>query len=304
MPKEKLEDIEKGSESVDAIKTIAQAIKDEEIIDVAKVLEMLDKLSSHENIVKEIINMLLVQKLLEKMEDSKGKESIGETMKDMLKIILPLKMIQGLERKDDDIIKYMLIANMGRSGDRFLESLLKLEQEREEENRRRLEELTNMLRERELEAVKKEQEKQMAMVLTKLEALEDLYSRKEEVSIAEHLSKVLNEYNSIRDAVVKFAEEQGIKKEEIVTETGKINWGKILTDWGKKGLQLIEKYIEAQSRIPPAYRPPVMPQAPVEAPKETTKEAPKVEEKKEEKVEEEESYSDIVDVSIQEEKKE
>lgn len=304
MPKEKLEDIEKGSESVDAIKTIAQAIKDEEITDVAKVLEMLDKLSSQENIVKEIINMLLVQKLLEKMEDSKGKESIGETMKDMLKIILPLKMIQGLERKDDDIIKYMLIANMGRSGDRFLESLLKLEKEREEENRRRLEELTNMLRERELEAVKKEQEKQMAMVLTKLEALEDLYSRKEDVSIAEHLSKVLNEYNSIRDAVVKFAEEQGIKKEEIVTETGKINWGKILTDWGKKGLQLIEKYIEAQSRIPPAYRPPVMPQAPVEAPKETTTEAPKVEEKKKEKVEEEESYSDIVDVSIQEENKE
>ncbi|MEM5815772.1 MAG: hypothetical protein QXL14_01875 [Candidatus Aenigmatarchaeota archaeon] len=304
MPKEKLEDIEKGSESVDAIKTIAQAIKDEEITDVAKVLEMLDKLSSQENIVKEIINMLLVQKLLEKMEDSKGKESIGETMKDMLKIILPLKMIQGLERKDDDIIKYMLIANMGRSGDRFLESLLKLEKEREEENRRKLEELTNMLRERELEAVKKEQEKQMAMVLTKLEALEDLYSRKEDVSIAEHLSKVLNEYNSIRDAVVKFAEEQGIKKEEIVTETGKINWGKILTDWGKKGLQLIEKYIEAQSRIPPAYIPPVMPQAPVEAPKETTTEAPKVEEKKKEKVEEEESYSDIVDVSIQEENKE
>lgn len=296
--------IDEGAEKADAIKTIAEAFKDDSLGDVTKILEIMDKYGSSDMVTKDIINMLLIQKLLEKFDEGKKEESIGETIRDMMKIILPLKIMQPLlEKKEDNLTQLLLLSQLGGRSDKITEAILKLEEQRHEESKKQIEELRNLLKEREIEEIKKEQERQMSTVLAKLDALEELYSRRGDVSVAEHLSKVLTEYNSIRDAVMKFAEEQGIKKEEIVTETGKINWGKILTDWGKKGLSLIEKYIEAQSRMPPPYTPPqlqpqIMQQQKIIQPQ--IQEQKEEVEVKEEKVDNE----DIIDVSMQEEKKE
>ncbi|RLJ07684.1 MAG: hypothetical protein DRP16_03040, partial [Candidatus Aenigmatarchaeota archaeon] len=127
---------------------------------------------------------------------------------------------------------------------------------------------------------------------------------REEGSIAKGLAKVLNDYIQVRDAVMKFAEEQGLKKEEVVTPSGKINWGKILTDWGKRGMTLLEKYLEAQSKQPPTYTPPSPPTFPREELAKRAEEQIMETQAQEPKEEGKESYDDIVQVSVQEEKPE
>ena len=292
------DEIEHGSEKADAIKEIAKAMKNDTTEEMTKVIEMLDRYGAREDsVLKDVMNMIVLQRALKSLESSDGKkeESMADTMREVFKMVLPLRVIQPLieHRPSQDplqLITLMKALGAGKDDTKYMETLVRIEQQRAEENRKQLETLQQMLHEKEIQNMKKEQERQREELMSRLQSMEELYLKsKGEEGIATGLAKVLNDYVQVRDAVMKFAEEQGIKKEEVVTPSGKINWGKIVTDWGKRGMSLLEKYLEAQGKQPPAYMPPPLP----EAKKAKTDEIPT---KKEEK-----KYEDIVQVSVQEE---
>ena len=326
MPKKKkskieevAEEIEAGSEKADAIKEIAKAMKNDSVEELTKLMEMMDRYGAtrEDSVLKDVMNMLVLQRALKSLEgDGKKEESMADTLRETLKMVLPLKIVQGIieTKPDQDPVKVITMLQamnaIGKNDSKMMEVLLRMQQESErrraEEQRRQIEMLQEMIRQKEIEEMKKEQEKQREEILSRLQSMEELYLKsREEGSIAKGLAKVLNDYIQVRDAVMKFAEEQGLKKEEVVTPSGKINWGKILTDWGKRGMTLLEKYLEAQSKQPPAYTPPSPPTFPREElakrAEEQIMETQAQEQAQEPKEEGKESYDDIVQVSVQEE---
>ena len=310
------EEIEAGSEKADAIKEIAKAMKNDSVEELTKLMEMMDRYGAtrEDSVLKDVMNMLVLQRALKSLEgDGKKEESMADTLKETLKMVLPLKIVQGIieTKPDQDPIKVVTMLQamnaIGKNDSKMMEVLLRMQQESErrraEEQRRQIEMLQEMIRQKEIEEMKKEQERQREELLSRLQSMEELYlkSREQEGGLAQGLAKVLNDYIQVRDAVMKFAEEQGLKKEEVVTPSGKINWGKILTDWGKRGMTLLEKYLEAQSKQPPTYTPPSPPTFPREELAKRAEEQIMETQAQEPKEEGKESYDDIVQVSVQEE---
>lgn len=248
------------------------AILGEEEKELAKIL---GAVRGSDDITSDMVKAFIMQKILSKMDDSGDTAS---TMKEILKMVIPLRMIQPFleptpKKEDDDkkttilevlaVLKELglLKTEKGESSEnKLFEKIMDLEREKSKKLEEELKVLRQLFDKEREERIKKESEKQLEALKSKLESLEQLFisqANQPQESIADGIARVLGEYTKLRESILKFAQDEGIKKEEIVDKSGKINWGKILTDFGKRVLSITEKYVDAMGKQPPAYQPPV-----------------------------------------------
>jgi len=219
--------------------------------EISNLVELL-KQSGKTDVLGRMLEFYGMRQILEKLTSDKG---VG------LEEVLKYAILRDLLRPQMDLTQLIALMkaseNKGGSDD-ILKLLLTLQQQQMQQNQQLLITLFGN-RIQELQSTMQNQQQDL---LTRLQDLEN------KISGSPTLEQELERYIKFRETMLKFAEEEGLTKEQVTTPEGKINWAKLLD----KIIKVVEKGFEKMSEKPPAFSPP--PQIPLtqvtEIPKETS----------------------------------
>jgi len=130
----------------------------------------------------------------------------------------------------DPAILVLLMNSGGKDSKELLQTLLTLQQQQQQQYTQQNQNILQMLMgermkklEESIQETKRTAEQNFVSVLNRLEnALTQALNKRET------LTEELQKYKALRDAILDFAETEGIKKEQVVTPSGKINWAGVL----------------------------------------------------------------------------
>lgn len=223
---------EKAKELIEKLKALTESEKEGEIEKLVKMLEGKGK----GEVLDRIIEYYAMHKLLAGITgETKKEDEFGDLLKyaiirDALKPQLDLSQLIALtqigksEKSDSEIVKLML----------------QMQQQQMAQNQQ----LLTMFFGSRLQQFEQQLQTQQSDLVNRLQSLES------RLSVAPSLDEELERYVKFRETMLKFAEQEGLTKEQITTDKGQINWGAFLN----KLLKVAEKGIDTLAKRPPALK--------------------------------------------------
>lgn len=234
MPEDKEEEIEekkdRAKEILAKLKTLAETEEKNEVEKLAKLLENKGK----GEVLDRILEYYAMQKLLS------GITHDGKEKTDDFSELLKYAIIRDALRPQIDLSQLIALMQAGKSeksDTEITKLILQMQQQQMAQNQQ----LLTMFFGNRLQQMEEKMKEQQSDLINKLQSLES------RLSVAPTLDEELERYVKFRETMLKFAEQEGLTKEQITTEKGQINWGTFLN----RLLKVAERGIDALTKKPP-----------------------------------------------------
>jgi len=274
-PKENNKNKNKNKNKNENVTENMSASTNERVIDRKEMLELIKKFlleksgDTTDNVLKyvagksgDVLSRILefygMQQILDRMA---GK---GGSLEDVLKFAILRDMLRPQMDLTQMIALMKAVENKSNSSDEIMKLLLTLQQQQMQQTQQLLMMMFG----------NKIQELQTQMQQQRQDLLEYLQSLENRLAVAPSLDEELQRYIKFRETMLRFAEQEGLTKEQVTTQEGKVNWAALLN----RIIKIAERGIDAFSKKPPEFNlPPQLPSLPEVKPVETPKEikAPK-----------------------------
>jgi len=243
---------------------------EEKVIDRKEMLELIKKfllekssgdtadnilkyVSGKSDVLSKIIEFYGMQQILDKMS-GKG----GGSLEDVLKFAILRDMLKP-QMDLTQMIALMKAAENKNSSDDILKLLITLQQQQMQQNQQ----LLMMVFGNKIQELQNQMQEQRQSFIDYLQSLEN------RLSVAPSLDQELERYIKFRETMLKFAEQEGLTKEQVTTQEGKVNWAALLN----RVIKIAEKGLDSITKKPPEFNlPPQLPSLPEVKPVETPKE--------------------------------
>jgi len=223
---------ERAKELIEKLKALTETERKEgEIEKIAKILEGKGK----GEVLDRIIEYYAMHKLLTGIT--------GETKKDEFGDLLKYAIIRDALRPQIDpsqLIALTQLSKSEKSDSEIVKLMLQMQQQQMSQNQQ----LLTMFFGSRLQQFEQQLQTQQSDLINRLQSLES------RLSVAPSLDEELERYVKFRETMLKFAEQEGLTKEQITTEKGQINWGTFLN----RILKVAEKGIDTLTKRPPAFK--------------------------------------------------
>jgi len=192
------------------------------------------------DVLSKIIEFYGMQQILDRMA---GK---GGSLEDVLKFAILRDMLRPQMDLTQMIALMKAVENKSNSSDEIMKLLLTLQQQQMQQTQQLLMMMFG----------NRVQELQAQLQQQRQDFIEYLQSLENKLAVAPSLDEELQRYIKFRETMLKFAEQEGLTKEQVTTQEGKINWGSLIN----RIIKIAEKGIDAFSKKPPEFNlPPQLP---------------------------------------------